>query len=179
MISMQQMIDSRYEDVRLKHSLEHDLAEHSDGELLMAAHCFLNEADGGNAMVFASESEPLRPLNWPFEPESWAPRATPIDNLIEAAVLIKCEAERLLAIDNGVDAVQESEIHHVIEFNKDGWSLMHPSRCRRDGALLDCSVHNEVMAADQYWFAMPVDEAGRYRVVFDDNGRMEFRELDY
>lgn len=69
----------------------HD-AEHTDGEMQVAAWAYLTESG-----AFAGEGrcgdDP--PEGWPWEPETWKPSADPLRNLVKAGALIAAEIDRL------------------------------------------------------------------------------------
>lgn len=72
----------------------HD-ASHVNGELVDAAHCYLN-AKRLREVFYSEDAVPLR---WPWEDEWWKP--TPEDRireLVKAGALIAAEIDRLLAL---------------------------------------------------------------------------------
>lgn len=69
---------------------EHD-DEHNDGELLDAAHCYLE-----TVRLFHLTPFNPRSFDWPWELAAWKPSSDdPIRNLVKAAALIAAEIDRL------------------------------------------------------------------------------------
>lgn len=65
--------------------------EHDNGELLLAAACYLQDARRVDRV------EPVDvgvPKAWPFEPESWHPSHDPVRELVKAGALIAAEIDR-------------------------------------------------------------------------------------
>lgn len=81
-------------------SFEHD-AEHTEEELIDAAHCYIN-AKRYREVYFQEDAVPLR---WPWDEDWWKP--TPEDRireLVKAGALIAAEIDRQIQIERKLNS---------------------------------------------------------------------------
>jgi hypothetical protein len=72
---------------------EHD-AEHTGGELLAAAECYLAHVQEGSPCY---DEDSYAATHWPWDHSWWKPADDPVRNLVKAGALIAAELDRLQA----------------------------------------------------------------------------------